>query len=173
MKNIPVKTVLFVPLIVGITLVLGSGTAKAATYNIHSDAEAWVQLGHEPLNAQDSSAVTRYFGKGTNNTLNLWANNMGICGTFFAGNGSGHTLNFYAGGNSLYLSGGTTSNNTLNVSGGYAYHVYGALNEGNGSTNDNKVVVSGGNVESVYGAYARGTGTPTTTPCVLRGSEAR
>lgn len=169
MKKIAKKTVLLVPLIIGTTLVLGGGAAEAATYNIHSDAEAWVQLGHEPLTAQDSSAVTRYFGKGTNNTLNLWANNMGNCGTFFAGNGSGHTLNFYAGGKSLYLSGGTTSNNTVNVSGGYAYRVCGALNEGNGSTNDNKVVVSGGTVESLYGGYARGTGNANSNTVTIKG----
>lgn len=59
MKNIPGKTVLLVPLIIGTTLVLGSGTVKAATYIIHSDAEAWDRLGHEPLDARDSSAVTR------------------------------------------------------------------------------------------------------------------
>ena len=84
MKKIAKKTVLLVPLIIGTTLVLGGGAAEAATYNIHSDAEAWVQLGHEPLTAQDSSAVIRYFGKGSSNTLNLWANKMGACGTFAA-----------------------------------------------------------------------------------------
>ena len=34
MKNIPVKTVLLVPLIIGTMLVLEGGTAEAATYNI-------------------------------------------------------------------------------------------------------------------------------------------
>ena len=169
MKKIAKKTVLLVPLIIGTTLVLGGGAAEAATYNIHSDAEAWVQLGHEPLTAQDSSDVTRYFGKGSSNTLNLWANKMGACGTFAAGNGSGHTLNFYSGGNSLYLSGGTTSKNTANVSGGYAYRVCGALNEGNGSTNDNKVVISGGTVESLYGGYARGTGSANSNTVTIKG----
>lgn len=94
---------------------------------------------------------------------------MGACGTFAAGNGSGHTLNFYAGGKSLYLSGGTTNNNTVNVSGGYAYRVCGAINEGNGSTNDNKVVISGGAVDSLYGGYARGTGSANSNTVTIKG----
>lgn len=77
---------------------------EAATYDVHNEGEAWTKLEHEPSIAEQPEEVYRYYGAGSNNTLNLWANPITgsdklYASKFYAGIGSGHTLNFNGGGN--------------------------------------------------------------------------
>lgn len=172
MKKIAKKTVLLVPLIIGTTLVLGGGAAEAATYNISTEAQSWNTLGHEPGNAGHPMYVMQYYGKGSNNVLNLSPTGgfspMGWVPDFYAGHGSGHTLNFKGGGNKEFtIVGGTASDNKVVVTGGTVNTVCGGWSYSSGygnqntPTNSNTVRISGGNINgnsvSIYGGRSAGT----------------
>ena len=167
MKKIAKKTVLLVPLIIGTTLVLGGGAAEAATISINSRAQAIgsKSIQWNPGYPDDPDQAVNFFVKGSNNVLNLQVNDANKYNeiNFWAcsqGGGGGNTLNFSGGGalSVLDIFGGTTSKNTVNVTGGAVSIVSGGWNEGNGSTTDNKVTISGGTVRTVYGGYARHSG---------------
>lgn len=144
----------------GATLCIAQPAVNAATYNIKSETDAWKQLEHSPSMAEQPEEVTRYYGGGSSNTLNFSAP-IEYCSQIFAGYGSGHTMNITGGGkdDKLDFMAGSTSNNTLNMSAGKAFCVYGAWNDGTESANGNKVSFSGGAVSGVYGGYAGDNGT--------------
>ena len=162
-KDLATKIILGMAL--GITLCIGQQPVEAATYDVHNEGEAWTKLGRYPSVAEQPEEVYRYYGEGSKNTLNLWANPITgkeklYASQFYAGFGSDHTLNFNGGGDSnLEVMAGTASNNTLNGSGGQALFLYGAWNSGKDNANGNKVSFSGGNVQGVYGGYVGDNGT--------------
>ena len=147
------------PVALGVALALG-GAAEAATYNIKSETDAWKQLEHSPSMADRPEDVTRYYGGGSSNTLNFTAP-IEYCSEIFAGYGSGHTMNVTGGGKveTLDFMAGRTSNNTLNMSAGKAFSVYGARNNDGENVTGNKVSFSGGAVAGVYGGYTSDNGT--------------
>lgn len=144
----------------GATLCIAQPTVNAATYNIKSETDAWKQLEHSPSMAEQPEEVTRYYGGGSNNTLNFTAP-IEYCSEIFAGYGSGHTMNITDGGKdkTLDFMAGRTSNNTLNMSAGKAFSVYGARNNDGENVTGNKVCFSGGSVAGVYGGYTSDNGT--------------
>ncbi|MBQ6743844.1 MAG: autotransporter outer membrane beta-barrel domain-containing protein [Acidaminococcaceae bacterium] len=157
----------------GATLCIAQPAVNAATYNINNEAQAWSSLGHEPGNAGHPMYVFQYYGKGSNNVLNLsptggFSPLGGYVPDFYAGHGSGHTLNLKGGGyKNLTVVGGTASDNKVVVTGGTADTVCGGCSYSSGygnqntPTNSNTVRISSGNINgsfpSIYGGRSAST----------------
>ena len=149
MKNIPKKTVLLVPLIIGTTLILGGGAAEATNVTVTNMASIVNHVKNKRMQCdnEDPRYAHTFYVRGSNNVLNLnLTGNLG--GSFYAspmGGGNGHTTNFTSG-QAFSVFGGAGNNNTLNISGSvYTGFAYGGYSEYNKETSGNRLYVKGGN----------------------------